>query len=66
MWENLLSKTVKNTYGPKLYEVFDRRDSHVETIDEPVSQKQDKELVVGKTHAVVHPVTHNRTVNSFW
>ena len=65
MGEHLLLKTLchiydrwKNTYGPKLYEVFDRWDSHIETVDEPISQKQDKELVVGKPHAVVHPVTH--------
>lgn len=42
---------------PEENEILERRERHKNTVCQCVSEKQDEELVIGKTDAIVHPRT---------
>lgn len=44
------------THCPELDEVLQHGGSDEEAVEQRVRQEQDEELVIGETHAVVHPV----------
>ena len=42
-------------HRPETDEVLQRRQRYEDAVDECIGEEQDEELVVGETHAVVHP-----------
>lgn len=42
---------------PETDEILQRREGHVDAVDEGVGEEQEEELVVGETDTIVHPRT---------
>lgn len=61
-------RAATNTHHPKLNEVLEVCRSYKKTVEQRVGQELHKELVVGESHAVVHPEEgkKNIPVNREW
>lgn len=52
---NIMTKAINTTYSPKCNEVFKWGYCNVETIQQRISEKQNKIFVIGVANTVVNP-----------